>query len=533
MPPSDTALTPAGPAVMPAATVGEVRAWWHAVRPPPGLLKRLEPVYYIVITLAIGGPFVYGTAKAALAEVATHRAVAVWGPSLALVALLALVRWGAVQGPVVFSVADVGQLLGAPLRRADLVLARLLRGLAAGTLGGAVVAALALVGIAGDGRGIATARGIGFVVAGGLLGLLGVAGAALVQGARSVDRATRRAVWPLFLLAGGLVVLASEGGRTARDVVLWTGPWGWALQPATGLRGWPAGVVLLAAAAALVTALAIARRGATATERHMARAEARGGAVAAVYSLDARFVGRNLARVSAGPRQGRRRRLPLPRRRRLAVPWRDAVAALSQPQRLVQAAALAAGGTLVCLLNADHTAAVLLGALLLYAAAARQLEPLRAETDQPGRVRALLAARPGLVLVLHTVVPGLVVLVAAALAAVGCALAGALPTHGGTAALLAVAATPAVTLCAGLSARRAGRLPPSLLSFASQDQSGMSTLIVLLWIAAWPLVAVALATLPVRVVVAHGTDDVVSLVVLLAAAPGALALGLAAERLAP
>ena len=54
--------------------MGTIRAWWRAVHPPPSLLKRLEPVYYVVIALAIGGPFVYGTASTALAEVATPRA---------------------------------------------------------------------------------------------------------------------------------------------------------------------------------------------------------------------------------------------------------------------------------------------------------------------------------------------------------------------------------------------------------------------------------------------------------------------------
>src|SRR5947209_20453086 len=94
--------------------IGDVRRFWHVVQAPPSLLKRLEPAYYVFITLAIGGPFVYGTASAALSEVATPRAVGIWGPSLALVALLAVMRWGAVQGPVVFSVADITQLLGAP-----------------------------------------------------------------------------------------------------------------------------------------------------------------------------------------------------------------------------------------------------------------------------------------------------------------------------------------------------------------------------------------------------------------------------------
>src|ERR1700740_3633067 len=72
--------------------VRDIRRFRHVVQAPPSLLKRLEPAYYVVITLAIGGPFVYGTASTALSEVATPRAVGIWGPSLALVALLAGVR---------------------------------------------------------------------------------------------------------------------------------------------------------------------------------------------------------------------------------------------------------------------------------------------------------------------------------------------------------------------------------------------------------------------------------------------------------
>ena len=68
--------------------VRDIRRFWHRVQAPPSLLKRLEPAYYVFITLAIGGPFVYGTASAALSEVATPRAVGIWGPSLALVALV-------------------------------------------------------------------------------------------------------------------------------------------------------------------------------------------------------------------------------------------------------------------------------------------------------------------------------------------------------------------------------------------------------------------------------------------------------------
>ena len=219
--------------------------------------------------------------------------------------LLALVRWGAVQGPVVFSVADVAQLLGAPLRRGELVLGRLIRGLVAGTGAAAVVAAIVVVGVAGHDRGVDAERAGAFIVAIALLGLLGVAGASLVAGSARWDRATRRASWPVFVAAAALVVV-SGSGSTGRHVALWCGPWGWAVQPlAPGAGAWAVAVVLVALAAALVVALAVARRGRCSTERHMLRAEARGGAVAALYSMNARYVRRSLSSVNAGPAAGR------------------------------------------------------------------------------------------------------------------------------------------------------------------------------------------------------------------------------------
>src|SRR6476469_9213226 len=293
--------------------VRDIRRFWHSVQAPPTLFKRLEPAYYAFITLAIGGPFVYGTASAALSEVATPRAVATWGPSLALVALLGVARWGAVQGPVVFSVADITQLLGAPLRRAELVLGRLIRGLASWTGAAAVVGGLVVVGVAGHHRGVDAMRAAGFVVAIAILGLLGVAGAALVAGSARVDTVTRRAAWPAVAVAAMLVPLANSS-PTGRHVALWSGPWGWAVQPLAGTAGaWQVAGVLLAALTAATTALALRRRGATPTERHLVRTEARGGAVAALYSMNARYVRRSLTGVGAAAGSGRGRSLRPPR----------------------------------------------------------------------------------------------------------------------------------------------------------------------------------------------------------------------------
>ena len=514
--------------------VRDIRRFWHGVQAPPSLLKRLEPAYYVFITLAIGGPFVYGTASAALSEVATPRSVRIWGPSLALVAMLAVMRWGAVQGPVVFSVADITHLLGAPLRRAELVLGRLIRGLVIWTGAAATVGALVVVGVAGHHRGVDAVRAAGFVVAIAILGLLGVAGAALVAGSERVDRATRRAAWPSVAVAAGLVGIA-DSSPAGRHVALWSGPWGWAVQPLAGTAAaWPLAVVLLAALTAVATALALRRRDVTPTERHLLRAEARNGAVAAIYSMNARYVRRSLTAVSAGPVAARgANRLRTPRSPRLAIAWRDAIAVLAVPQRLGEALVLAGGGTVVCLVNGAHPVAVGAGALTIYAGASRLLEPLRSETDQPGRARVLLRAPIGRVLVQHALVPLVVVATGALVAIAGTAVAGALPDHGGAAALLALFATPSITLCAALSSRRGGVLPPSLLAATYGDASGMSLGLVFGWIVLWPVVAAAATAAPIGVIVHNGPSALPQFVIVLGLLPLLLARGLAAEMFAP
>jgi hypothetical protein len=526
--PSAAAAAPAAG----AARIRAVRRWWHTAHEPPSLLKRLEPAYYVAITSIVVVPFVYGTASSALADVLTPHAVGVWGPSFALVAILALARWGAIQGPVIFSVADVAHLLGAPLPRAKLVTRRLVRGIGYGAAGTALAGATALVGVAGNGRGIDPERGAGFVVAALALGTLGMAGASLVQGSKRWDRATRRATWPLIGAAAGLVALGSSGAA-ALHAALWIGPWGWAVEPLAGGRAWPVAVALLLVLSGAAVAFAFARRGASSTERHLLRAEARDGAVAAMYSLNARYIARSLAGVGAGPTTGRGVRLRAPRSPRLGIVWRDATAALSTPQRLAEAAALAGGGTLVCLVGGAHPAAVAGGVLAIYAGGSRLLEPLRAETDKPTRARVLLPVSMGRVLRDHAVVPAVVVLAAAALATAGCAVAGALPPHGAAAALLVLAATPAITLCAALSSRRGGQLPDSLMAMTYSDQTGSSVALVLGWIALWPALGVALGTVPVSLVVAHGPQALAQLVALLLAASCGLTVGLSWERLAP
>ena len=151
---------------------------------------------------------------------------------MALVALVAVARWGTWQGPVVFAAPDVPFLLGAPLARRALAARPLARGLVArrgrrrrGRRRGARRPRRRGTRHRRGPRGRARAPALA------LLGVLGVAGA----GARAVLGA---------LVAGDRRRAARLAGRSAprwspwrsasdtgRRVALWSGPWGWALQP--------------------------------------------------------------------------------------------------------------------------------------------------------------------------------------------------------------------------------------------------------------------------------------------------------------
>src|SRR5436305_676979 len=97
-----------------------------------------------------------------------------------------------------------------------------------------------------------------------------------------LDPAYRVAV-PTGLHGAALVAVASASA-TGRRIVLWSGPWGWALQPVAGTTG---ASLLALALLGSVTALAVAAaaRGFEhcPTERHAVRAEARSGAMASAW----------------------------------------------------------------------------------------------------------------------------------------------------------------------------------------------------------------------------------------------------------
>ena len=353
----------------------------------------------------------------ALAEVATPRGGGHVGPVAGARRLLALVRWGAVQGPVVFSVADVAQLLGAPLRRAELVTraagARAARGRHRGRRRGGLV----VVGLAGTAAASRAARAAGLVVSPRSLGMLGIAGASLVQGrGDGIARPGWRAGRPRA--AAGLVV-AGLVGPTGRRSRCGAGR-GAGRSAVAGPRP-PRAVCSPPAAPA--TAARAARRG---SARPSGTSSARRRATARAPPLLLRLpLRRAQPGTSARARAAGRAAAAAPPSPRLAspgaTPWphsapRSASAGARRSRR---------GGNAVCL-SAAPPAAVPAARSRLRGPAL--LEPLRAETDKPSRVRVFLPVTMGRTLLRdHAVVPAGVVLAAAALATAGCAVAGALP----------------------------------------------------------------------------------------------------------
>src|SRR5262249_22719956 len=152
------------------------------------------------------------------------------------------------------------------------------RGLALGAGGGALVGALALVGLAGHGRSVTVATAAGLLAGTALCGVLGVAGAAHVQCSARWSRAAQVALWACGPVAAGMGGLA-RSSDTGRAVALWSGRWGWAVTPAAGVAT-PRALVALAALAALTAAAAVTAArafGRCPTERHAVRAQAREG----------------------------------------------------------------------------------------------------------------------------------------------------------------------------------------------------------------------------------------------------------------
>ncbi|MFI8853139.1 hypothetical protein ACIGW3_23525 [Streptomyces sp. NPDC053499] len=392
------------------------------------------------------------------------------------------------RGPVLVPRHEVSWLLSQPVRRE-----RVLR--PAFRLTAALMTACGVLGAVGCG---VLLRLTGLAELGPALGSSLPAGVCLPLLAAAlglqVERSGRWAWWVraltpyavlVLLLLAGQAALAATGLRSAllETVELWSGPWGWAAQPvlhATGGRaeGWPWAVLLLCAgtAAAVVHAFAVA--GTIPTRRLRARAATAATVASVLWSAELRAaklaIGEALADGAARPR----RRLPMPRSRRLVVVWRDTVALLRAPGSVLSAAlwTAAAAGTvgLAAALDGAARIAVLAGALTLgWFAVGRLAETARLEADDVRR-SSWSPYRLGALMVRHTLVPALVGGVFALLAAVPFALQG-----GERALLLMPLCAPPFAAAAVVAAVR-GPVRTDLLSLGLVTPAGDASVFVFL-----------------------------------------------------
>lgn len=244
----------------------------------------------------------------------------------------------------------------------------------------------------------------------------------------------------------------------------------------------------LAACAAAATVLAIRRAGASSPEQFLARADTRAGITASIAMADYRTA-TLVRRGAVAADRPAIRHLPPPTLPWLALPWRDALAVMRGPSRLAWAIALCAAGTWAVVAHPGRSGPTAVGTVALYAAASRLLEPLRADVDSPDTSRLLTPWRFGAILAAHCAVPLATLAVCSTLTIAPLAIAGTVAAS--TLVLIPTVLVPAVAvavLCAALSARRAGRLPPEVLFAAAGDPTGGGY--VLAWLALWPIIAV-------------------------------------------
>jgi hypothetical protein len=479
--------------VVPAHSALAYRRRRRRAHRPPGHLSDLLTMAYVVVLYAlIVGWSTFRTLRQTTASPAQAirlaELLARLGPAGLLVAVVAALRYATWQGPVVFGAADVQLLLAAPLPRAALVRPRLAWGLVAGA---------ALGGLVGLGAFLLLWAELA-VPTGPLLAacLLGPAAVGLLAAALGwlVEESPARAKGVLRLSPFGL--LLAPALWAAPDLALWSGPWGWAVGPvvaAAGGRvpGWPFQAALLALAAAAALTAAWGRAGAAPTEELARRAALRGGLAANAYLLDVRGVALLRQQATRALVGVRRVRLRPPRKRWLAIPWRDGLTILRAPGRLGWATALVGAAVLTAAAAPERRGLVAAAVLAGYLAAGRLVEPVRAEADQPD-ARHQLTWSYGSLILWHCLLPAALLATLGTLAEVAAWLAGLLP-HAALG--LALASTPpaaAVLVLAAAIAGRRGRIPVELLALGDAGAIAL-----LGWIVTGPLLAETLLGLPI------------------------------------
>ncbi len=437
--------------------------------------------------------------------------------ALALLVFLVLLRDALWRGPVTVPQATADWLLGTPVSRRRLLRPRFRWAAAGALLVGAVAgivpaATLVALGLGGPSGSFVLRLAGSAMVSMGLLFALATGLGALIERYPAAGRWVRTAT-PVALgaavLLGGLAAWAGFGHlpSAVASVTVWSGPWGWAAQPVIAAAGhavpaglaaipdpwWPVALALLAGTA--LAALACADRVVAGVPAAALRARARtlGAMSAAALSMNTRGV--VTAYTGAGGVRRARFRLPAPRRRELVLLWRDLLALLRSPARLVSAVLLAllAAALAAVAAHGRPVSLVLVGCALSlgYLAAAWLCEGARLDADDPRR-SAQLPFRYESLAWWHAAVPCLLLL-----AAVGVPAAVAGLVSGDLRPLVLLVVTIPVLVGGALVNVFRGSFSPALFVGADTPVGNTALLSIVFWYAWGPVLAV----LPMTVLV--------------------------------
>ncbi|MEU7042569.1 hypothetical protein AB0A77_16095 [Streptomyces varsoviensis] len=418
------------------------------------------------------------------------------------------------RGPVVVPGPNVGWVLAHPVRRAAVLKPRFRFSAALALLPG-VLAALAaavvlrVIDLASFGGALLAA-----LPAALCLPLLAVTLGMVVEGRPPLARRVRRLTAPAVLLLALLAVqigLASGGHRLAalEWIELWSGPWGWAAQPliaATGgsAPGWPAAVVLLAAAAAIALRYGHQQAAHVPTAQLRGRAATSSAVSAGMWSLELRAA--KLAVLEAGGAEPTWRvSARAPRNKYLVVLWRDLLALARTPGRLGRAltwtgCAAVTSGLGVELGGEKRVIGLVLGLLFGYFAVGALAETARLETDDvrraswsPFRFRTLMLQ--------HAIVPAVLGALLGLLAAVPYAVAG----ERRPLLLMPVCALPFAAAAVFAACRGPARTDLMFVG-GGLPTGGAGPFLFMAWYAAGPLVSVGGLTLVLNAALSRGLD---------------------------
>lgn len=431
-------------------------------------------------------------------------------------AMLVGLRLATWQGPLLVSAATVAWYLALPVDRAAALHPPLLRGLlamvAVGLLAGAVLGLLLASATAASAPPTVLAASSG----GALLGLLTASVGLFVERG---TRATRAVIvgspfgTAVVFAASVLGVAAFRGVDVGRvgEVLLWSGPWGWAAQPAlaaaTGSAPlWPVALGLLVTLTTATTVGAWRTAGEVPDGVLRARARARSSFGAALYVGEPRD-----ARLAAQPaRAGRARQVRLrpPRSPHLVVVWRYALHLRRAPVRVAAAAGYLLAAAMLLDAGAPPGWTAAGAALLVHGAAGQLLETARLDADDPRRTQ-LFTSDSGRVALQHAALPtAVLILLGWTVAAVTAGAGGVAPSQLPLLMTLIPVLAP-VPVVAGLLNAYRGR-PPLLLG-VSGDQGLMA---LMGWYLIGPLTSLFLLS-PLGLLPASSATHVVLLTALL------------------